>query len=199
MLMMLLLACSGATEETEPVGPLTCPELLDGGPSAIDEAGLRVLLDGVLDNLFPELEGVSIELRPNTSDSSYFSANPDLSTLDRAPLERDYFVQYSTLQFDSPPPADAVTAILAHELKHVRDYTEMSTEELAEFGLWYISNDISEYERATDEHSLELGCGEGLILFREWLYAHVTPEVEAQKRIDYYTPEEIEAWMAANP
>jgi len=69
---------------------------------------------------------VSITLLPNTSDRSYFSANPDLTTIERPPLERDY-------------------------------------------------------------------------LFREWLYAHVIAEVEAQKRIDYYTPEEIEAWMAANP
>jgi len=136
---------------------------------------------------------------PYTSPSSFFSANFELSTLGEEPLDRDYIVHYSTLQFDQPPPANAVLAILAHELKHVRDYTEMDAAEVTEFGLWYVTSDVSAYERETDEHSLQLGCGEGLIEFREWLYEVVTDEVEAQKRVDYYTPEEIREWMDANP
>lgn len=194
MLLALLLACKPTVEPTDP-GPLTCPELLDGGPVALDEAALQVVVDRMRDNLFPELEGVRITLMPNTSDTSYFSANLEIATLESPPRERSYLLHYSTLQFADPPPADAVTAILAHELKHVRDYTELDSQQMVDFGIRYATEPISAYERQTDEHALQLDCGEGLILFREWLYDHVTPEVEAQKRIDYYTPEEIRAWI----
>lgn len=193
-MLFLLLACSGPTP-----GPLTCEDLLVGGPPATDESGVADLMAPVREHLFPELDGVHIGLNPNQSDSSYFSANLEIATIDSPPPERRYLVHYSVLQFDDPPPADAVRAIMAHELKHVRDYTEMSADELVEFGVRYATEPISEYERQTDLHALELGCGRGLIQFREWLYDHVTDEVEAQKRVDYFTPEEIEAWMAANP
>jgi len=202
MLFLALIACS-ASEEPAASPPtmaaLTCPELLDGRPAATNEAELAVMLEQVHSNLFPELAGVTIRLAANTSDESFFSATPDLATISNEPFEREYLVQYSTLQFDQPPPANAVIAILVHELKHVRDYTEMDLEEVIEFGAWYISADISAYERETDEHSLQLGCGEGLIEFREWLYDVVTDEVEAEKRVNYYTPDEIRAWMDANP
>lgn len=199
--LLLLFACSGS--DPDPSGPgaaaaLTCADLMDGGPAATSEAELQELLDAVQRELFPELAGVAVRLEPNESVVSYFSAQPDLSTLDAAPLERTYIIQYSTVQFADPPPADAVVAILVHELKHVVDYTEMTAEEVVAFGIWYVTNDISDYERQTDEHSLQLGCADGLIAFREWLYDHVTPEVEAEKRVNYYTPEEIEAWVEAN-
>lgn len=195
-MLLLLLACTPtAPVASDPPALLTCPALLDGGAPATDETELRTLLAAVQDNLFPELEGVEITMAPNQSEDGFFSANPDLTTLSAPPLERRYVVAYSTVQFEAPPPRDAVTAILAHELKHVLDYTEMDTQELVDFGIWYLQGDIAAYERQTDEHALELGCGEGLILYREWLYDRVTPEVEAQKRIDYYTPEEIGSWI----
>ena len=82
-----------------------------------------------------------------------------------------------------------------HELKHVMDYSQMNTSELIEFGIWYGSADIAEYERQTDLFTLEKGCGTGLIAFRNWLYGQVTDEVKAEKQRQYYTPEEIQQWM----
>ena len=67
---------------------------------------------------------------------------------------------------------------------------------IAAFGLWYATDDVSAYERETDLFALERGCGEGLIAFRTWLYAQLDDEAIAEKQRDYYTPEEIEAWMA---
>ena len=52
-----------------------------------------------------------------------------------------------------------------HEFKHVLDYTEMNTNTLVEFGLWYADEDVAEYERATDEFALERGSATGLIEF----------------------------------
>jgi hypothetical protein len=44
---------------------------------------------------------------------------------------------------------------------------------------------------------MELGCAPGLIAFRVWLYDHVDAETEAQKRVDYWTPEEIVRWIGS--
>ena len=35
--------------------------------------------------------------------------------------------------------------------------------------------------------------------YREWIYSVLTPEERKTKRIEYYTPIEIEGWMYENP
>jgi hypothetical protein len=76
----------------------------------------------------------------------------------------------------------------------------MTPLEIVEFGLWYgtqdpmTSDELRDYERATDEAALERGCGEGLAEMRAWIYAHAGEEIEAEKRRNYYSPEEIAAW-----
>jgi hypothetical protein len=199
--MLLLVTLTGCVKlPADSAAPLlSCEALMTDGRAVAAEADVQLALEGVRDNLYPELAGVPLGLRSMESDSDFFYANLDLTTLDEDPRERDYFVFYNARLFDDPPPWEAVVAILAHEIKHVLDYTGMDTEALAEFGLWYgTTDDISEYERATDEYALALGCGEGLSAYRTWLYDHVDEETAAQKRLDYYTPEEIDAWMAGN-
>ena len=61
-------------------------------------------------------------------------------------------------------------------------------------GLAYARGELPDYERQTDEQALERGCATGLKAYRLWLYDRVDDETEAQKRRDYYTPEEIDAW-----
>jgi hypothetical protein len=145
------------------------------------------------------LDGVHIELEPLESDISYFQANVDFATLSAAPRERRYLLEHNRRLFDDPPSFQAVVAILVHEAQHFVDFSSWSGTELAEWGAWYgTTDDISTYERQTDEGALRLGCGEGLSAFRVWLYDHVSPEVADQKRHDYYTPEEIDAWEREN-
>lgn len=139
---------------------------------------------------------MSVVLVPISSTTSFFAANVDLDTFAAPPLERTYTVQYAEELFALEPPAAGVVAILAHELVHVRDYTSMDTEALGAFAIEYATSDVSVYERATDEATLEKGCAAGLVAYREWLYGVVDPETEAQKRHDYYTPEEIRAWVS---
>ena len=133
------------------------------------------------------------------SADSYFVANLDLATLAEAPLERDYRVLYNPALFADPPSRLAAGAILVHELKHALDYTGLEADELVEFGLWYASgDDISGYEKQTDEYALESGCAAGLSAYREWVYAHI-PEDDLEEKVEnYYTPEEIAAWVAEN-
>lgn len=190
-----LLACSTPPEDDIPARQPVCDGRTGDTPGPTDLAGTQDLLTLTRALHVSALRDVRIDLVEAESEDSFFWANVDLSTAAEDPLERRYLVYVNTAQYADPPTEATVSAILVHELQHIVDYTEMDTAELVEFGLWYASGDIAAYERQTDEAALEAGCAHGLIEYREWLYGQVSAEVEAQKRVDYYTPEEIEAWL----
>lgn len=195
-----IVGCGGKGADSSAAAPApSCGELEASLPGAPDVAQLQASLDAVRGGLFPELEGIAIVLDPISSTTSFFAANVQLDTFGEAPADRIYTVQYAEELFALAPPAAGVVSILAHELVHVRDYTAMDSETLGLFAIEYATGDVSTYERATDEATLAKGCGTGLIAYREWLYGVVDAETEAEKRRDYYTPEEIRAWMAAHP
>ncbi len=193
--LVVLSACSGGSGETGQAASGD-PCLRQGGEPT-DEAALAELLAEVLQTHQPQLQGLSIELLAKDSEQDFFSADFDVTSAAEPGPERSYRVRYGPRIFESPPPTAATAAILVHELQHIDDYVGMDTAELSDFILWYATGDFAEYERATDEVALEAGCGEGLKAYRLWLYEQVDADTEAQKRLDYYTPEEIDAWMAA--
>jgi len=169
-----------------------------------DEPALAALLDATRAAVYPELEGVSIGLRA-VEDLAYLRAWTELDTvaLDDG-RARTYTVEYDPVLLSDPPDPGALAAVLTHELGHVSDYVGMDSAGLVDFALWYASQDpmtsdeLAAYERATDEQALTRGCAAGLARFREWVYAHADAEVEAEKRRNYYSPEEIDAWVQAN-
>ncbi|MDG1483974.1 MAG: hypothetical protein P8R54_30565 [Myxococcota bacterium] len=197
MLLLMLLAC-GRGEDSAAPAPLTCTERFSGSAPAT-EADIVALVASARAGFFPTLGALSLEVGTMESADSYFVANLDLATISEAPLERDYRVLYSPVLFADPPDRMAVGAILVHELKHVLDYTALEADALVEFGLWYASgDDISDYEKQTDEYALESGCAAGLSAYREWVYAHIPEEDLQEKQETYYTPAEIAAWVAEN-
>jgi hypothetical protein len=195
----LLLGCAPA-DEPSPAAPTvpTCAAAMAAGDPVRSWSELAPLVEQVRTERYPELADVPLELVELTSETDFFVANLDLATASAPPLERSYRVLANPRLFPNPPPFDAVYAILVHELAHIRDYTELDTTELVEFGLWYATADTTAYERSTDEVALTLGCGAGLKSYRLWLYDQLTEEQADAKRATYYTPDEIDAWMAAN-
>lgn len=176
-----------------------CEAVVGTGAGPTDEAELQQTLDAVRETLADDLVDNDITLNAIDSDSDYFTASVRAESLDAPPEERAYLLNHSVQLFADPPPAHAVAAIVVHELAHIRDYTGMDEGAFVDFVLWYgTTDDVSAYERETDEVALRAGCGAGLSAYREWLYDHVDAQTEAQKRLDYYTPEEIEAWMTAD-
>jgi len=169
-----------------------------GTTAPTDETQMRALVDEVHQAVFPELSEVSIDLVQLESETDFFQANLDLGTVSEPPLERAYRVLYNPHLFDNPPDQSAVAAILVHELTHILDYTEMNSEQLIEFGIWYATSDTAEYERATDEEALWRGCAEGLIAYREWLYEQLDAEDADEKRRVYFTPSEIREWQTTH-
>lgn len=202
--MWLLLACTGPELDSAPPEPdCRCANVAHVGEPISTELGLLAELAAVREASFPELAGVNVGVEA-VVDLQYFRAWTELDTINEAPEARTYTVQYDPEVLSDPPGAEALAAVLAHELGHVLDYLAMDSTELLEFGVWYGSQDsatsdeLSAYERATDEVALERGCATGLSAFREWLYARVEGDVEIDKRRNYYSPEEIAAWVEAN-
>lgn len=184
-----------------PAGPVDpCAEAAALHRPPTDELELSYVIADVQRLVFgAELRGVEVGLAPLPGETDFFNAGVDLTTADLPGMERRYIIRANSAIFSGDePPIGATTAILAHELQHVLDYTAMSGDELVDFALEYSEGDISTYERATDEAVLERGCATGLKAYREWLYEQIDAEAEAAKRRDYYTPEEIDAWVAAN-
>jgi len=152
-------------------------------------------LAAVVDRSFPELQGVDIAVEEIRSKSDFFTSGYDPETILKKGPSRSYRVYVNPRLFESPPSEAAIQAALAHELTHILDYTRLSPVALEKFTLKYATGDNSKYERATDRGALERGYGCGLIEYRRWLYAHVSPATVAGKRRTYLTPEEIEEWM----
>jgi hypothetical protein len=192
-----LTACSPATQGPD---PLDCDDAWADVAAPTSEEELHAIFTDARVRFFPELAPYVLRLDLDISSAdAFFIAQPDLSTIEEPPRDRLYVVRGNPTLLDDPPSATAVGAILVHELKHIRDYTEMDTDELVNFGLWYgIAEDVSEYERETDEHALRKGCAEGIKAYRAWLYEHIPEESVAAKREDYFTPEEVDAWVADN-
>jgi hypothetical protein len=147
----------------------------------------------------PEVAGLRIDLVPMTSQTDYFRSDVSTDTALRAAPNRTYRLHYNPRLFDDPPPRAAVIAILIHELKHILDYSRMASTELVSFAIRYATADTRDYEHATDEFALARGWGQALKLFRIWLYAHEDEAGRREKMRVYYTPDEIDAFVASHP
>ena len=105
--------------------------------------------------------------------------------------------------FKNPPNREGLLAILAHELQHLSDYTQMSGVELTTLALkywWYdyFRLEIHRYERQTDRSVLNQGWGLGLIKYREWLYDNLPKDVARERKVSYLTPREIKEYLATH-
>ena len=186
LILFLMLAAGGPVDSG-------CP--IPVAPASVTRRAVETDLAAVVDRSFPELRGVDIAVEEIRSKSDFFTSGYDPETVLKKGPSRSYRVYVNPRLFQSPPSESAIQAALAHELTHILDYTRLSAVALEKFTLKYATGDNSKYERATDQVALERGYGCGLIEYRRWLYAHVSPATEAAKRRDYLTPEEIGAWL----
>ncbi len=198
MFWLTFFACTQPTAVNNDTGIApTCEHIMTESINPSNTQDINTLITQTR-RLIPELNGVSLSVQTIESESTFLAAQVDLSTISNPPLEREYIIQINPQIFEQQITGASTVAILVHEFKHVLDYTEMDTNTLVEFGLWYAGGDVAEYERATDEFALERGCATGLIEFREWLYDFVSEEIRREKEENYYTPDEIQAWLESN-
>jgi hypothetical protein len=162
-------------------------------------SALQALVDRARADVYPELASFRIQLVPMSSATDYFRSDVTTDTALNAAPQRTYSLHYNTRLLDDPPSPAAVTAILIHELKHIRDYTRMSSIDLIAFAIRYSTQDTRAYEHQTDEYVLQHRWGPALKLYRLWLYAHEDDAGRQEKMRIYYTPDEIDAYIAAHP
>lgn len=150
----------------------------------------------LIEKCFTDLDITHIEIETLNEEAVFFDTNVSITSILNPFSNKTYVLRYNPKLFINPPSKTALTAILSHELNHIRDYKQISVLELVKLGLNYLlsSGFRAHYERATDEKSLSLGFAKGLIEYRNWLYQNISTQDVELKKINYWTPEQIKAW-----
>lgn len=164
----------------------------DDKKSAVEKT--RKILSEIVGKSYPELTDEKIKVETFESADTFFKARFSIArflTFRRI----NYVIFVNPKIFQSNISDHAIIAILAHELAHILYYDEKKRFEL--FGLAGLLDKsfTAKFERKADLQAIRRGYGEGLIMYREWLYAHIPEKSLAEKKRDYFSPDEIRAIM----
>lgn len=160
----------------------------------ITEPQISQMIKTLVAEDFPELQKYQIKVGAFEEKDSFFQSNFEpLSLFGNHPV---YKVEYNPRLVALKCPSKAVKAILAHELSHTLDYVKGGVPGIIGIGAQLLVN-TPRYEHRTDLQAIFRGYGEGLIMYREWIYPLLTPEDLQHKKQVYYQPQEIELLMSA--
>jgi hypothetical protein len=154
------------------------------------------LVSEIIARSFPNLIGTDIRVKRFQSDTDYFRTSFS-TTRFAAGVKMRYFVLVNPAWRTRGAPVEGVQAILVHELAHVEDLARGKRIRL--LGLAGLASETrtARFERRADLEAVARGYGSGLKAYRAWLYNNVPAEKLAKKRRDYFSPEEIDAILAA--
>jgi hypothetical protein len=144
---------------------------------------------------FPRLSRADIAVYDLRSDSDYLQARFSVSSFFSRKLQ--YLVFFNREAIRRQVPAEGLRAIVAHELAHISYYEDQSRMGLLNLVGLLVPSITTRFERKADLDAIVLGYSRGLQTFRIWLYRNIPPAKVADKKRDYYTPEEIEALLRA--
>lgn len=152
----------------------------------------RLLLPEIVRKSYPELEDAKITLETFESADTFFKARFSIARF-LTFRKINYTIFVNPIIFKSEISGEAISAILAHELAHILYYDEKNRFEL--FGLASLIDKgfTAKFERKADLQAIRRGYGAGLIKYREWLYANIPKKSLAEKKRDYFSPDEIRA------
>ena len=156
----------------------------------------RVLVDQVIALSYPELKAAGIRIKSFRSRSAYFKARFGFPQFFFARMR--YLVFVNPRAFELQPPEAGVRAIIAHELAHVVYYQRRKRVRLLGLVRLRSQRFSAEFERWADLKAISLGYGEGLKEYRRWLYQNVSASKLAEKRRNYFSPDEIDAILSAS-
>ncbi len=154
----------------------------------------RLLVDEILAASYPELQSADIRIKTFDNKGDYFRVGFSSARF-LFGKRMSYVVLVNPKVFDLEAPAEAVRAILAHELGHVLYFRQRKRVEL--LGLVRLASKrfTARFERWADLQAISRGYGKGLKEYRAWLYGHIPPERLAEKKRNYFSPEEIDGIM----
>ena len=140
---------------------------------------------------YPQLKGSDIRIESFASQSDYFKARFGYPQYFVTRMR--YLLFVNPRVFELHAPEAGVRAIIAHELAHALYFKLRNRVQL--LGLVRLTSKqfTAEFERWADLKAISLGYGEGLKEYRRWLYKNVPGSRLAEKKRDYFSPEEIDA------
>lgn len=157
--------------------------------------GIRETIESVRRASFPRLSRADISVYDLRSDSDYLQARFTVSSFFSRRLQ--YLVFFNQEAIRRQVPTEGLRAIVAHELAHINYYEDQSRMGLLSLAGLLVPSFTTRFERRADLDAIALGYGRGLQTFRAWLYRNIPPGRVADKKRDYYTPDEIEALLRA--
>jgi hypothetical protein len=153
---------------------------------------VETLARAVVEREYSSLALATIEVRATlTGDEYFFDTRIPFRSLVRSASSRRYVIRVNPKLLESPPSAEALTAILVHELAHVRDYHQRSPVELVSFLAKFGIEGPSPYERETDLVAITKGYAPGLLEYRCWQFRRLDPAAWQKKRRIYFSPTEL--------
>ena len=145
---------------------------------------------------FPNLEGVDIWLKLFRSGSDYFRTSFSAVRF-VAGVRMRYFVSVNPEWRRQGAPVEGVRSILAHELAHIDNLKRGKRIRLFRLAGLLSKSRSARFERKADLNAIVRDYGSGLKAYRAWLYEHIPLTTLAEKRRDYFSPEEIDAIVAS--
>jgi hypothetical protein len=152
----------------------------------------RLIVEEVIKTSYPELVKADIQVNTFHDDADYFRT---LFSFNRFLLGRKmrYFIRVNPRLFELAAPEAGVRAIIAHELGHVLDFQNKNRVKLLRLVRLSSKDYTARFERRTDLQAIARGYAEGLKAYRLWLYRNVPAKKLAEKKRNYFSPEEIDA------
>jgi hypothetical protein len=152
------------------------------------------LVTEIVEKSYPELKDKQIEVKTFSSKSDYFQSRFSFGrflTFQRM----NYIIFVNPKVYELDAPENGIRSILAHEIGHILYYSRKNRLQL--LGLVNLSTKTftQKFERRTDLEAIKRGYGEGLIVYRTWLYEHIPLKSVDAKKQNYFTPKEISAIM----
>jgi Zn-dependent protease with chaperone function len=145
---------------------------------------------------YPELRGVRIQEKLFESKSDYFRARFALPPFFNGRQMR-YLIFVNDQVFKRQAPTAGVHAIIAHELAHVLYFSQRNRLQLLGLVRLATKGFTARFERWADLQAIARGYGAGLKEYRQWLYRNIPARSLEEKKRDYFSPEEIDAIVAA--
>jgi hypothetical protein len=156
----------------------------------------RKLVDEIRAASYPELRDAQIAVETFQNRADYFRSSFSIARF-LLPGKMRYQLLVNPRVFELQAPSEGVRAILAHELGHTLYFKQRNRIELLGLARLVGKGFTARFERWADLQAISRGYGEGLKAYRQWLYQHIPADRLAEKRRNYFSPEEIDAILAA--
>lgn len=154
----------------------------------------QTIVNEIIEKSYPELKTAKIEIKTFESESNYFKSQFSVSRF-LTFRKIKYVIFVNPQVFRQNAPEDGIRAILAHELAHVSYFKRKNRFQLLGLAALADKGFTAKFERRADLEAMARGYGEGLKSYREWLYQNISPKAVEAKKLDYFSPAEIDLML----